>query len=173
VEWDRSQSVMITPYNIHSVIRGFKKIIDNVYNGNIFVVTKNNKIISYKEEVDKNIVLINLIGGTGGYIQLVPGVVLDEDGLEYEGVIVYLNKSDNFTTLPIDYIESLYYILSKVDIELYGQTLMNYVISYYGEIPKKINKIEKKPTLDFSIPGGVCTSNFNKEEKNILELTFK
>lgn len=127
--WTKDKTVLLDQRNIYQVIKAFEKIIDSIYNGGLFAVTKSNKTIMYKEDIDKHTQRIYNIG-THQRMIVHPALIYDEaEDTEYEGVMLYLNKSENFVELPIDAFEALYYTLKQVNMFVYSQLLVNYYMS--------------------------------------------
>ena len=140
-EWSIDKWVMINQTNIVHIIKGFKKMLNAIYNEGIFANTKGNKIILYKDKVKEHTQKIfNL--GNNNRLMISPAIVYDDNDTSYEGVIIYLNKTDNYTQLPIDAFESLIYSLEKIDIFIYSQEILNYYMSCL-----KDQKIELQPNV--------------------------
>jgi len=127
-EWDKSRSIMITQRNIYQLIKNFKTMLTNLYGDEIFAMNSKGEIVIYPDMVDKYTLKIYNLGLNQRMI-LKPSIIYDENEVSYEGVIMYINNSDNFIELPIDAFESLFYTLSKVDIYTYSQQLLNYYVS--------------------------------------------
>lgn len=165
--WSKDKSIIITQNNIHSVVSNMKKIINDIYNENIFANKPDGEIIAYKDMVEKFTRRFTLTG-TNQQILLRPGVVYDENELSYEGIQMYFNKLENKVDLPIDIFEALYYTLDRIDLFTYSQLLINYYVSYYN---KKYNElfnetkqiVPNKPKVQFTKPQEDTTeSNFRK-----------
>lgn len=145
-EWSPDLSVLLDQKNIYQVIRGFKKILNAIYNGNIFAQSKTGKIIIYKDEVEKHTERIYNIG-THQRLVVTPAIIHDE-GVEYEGVVLFINKTENYAELTIDAFESLYYALKQTNLFVYSQVLVNYYMTLIqnNKIEIKQNVVENKPT---------------------------
>jgi hypothetical protein len=128
-QWAKDKSVLLDQKNIHQVKKAFKKVLDGIYNGGIFAMNKSNKIIMYAEEREKFTQRVYNIG-THQRMVVQPAIIADEsEGTEYEGVILYLNRTEHYIELPIDAFESLYYTLKEINMFVYSQVLVNYYIS--------------------------------------------
>lgn len=145
-EWDKDKSIIINERNIIQIIKGFEKMLDSIYNGNIFAVNSKNEIVIYSDEAEKAVVRIYNLGN-GNRMVLKPAKIYDENELSYEGVILYLNNNNNFVELPIDAFESLLYALKQTNIFVYSQALINYYISAIkaGELENTKPLIKAKP----------------------------
>jgi hypothetical protein len=137
--WAPDKSILINQRNIFQVIKGIEKSLEGIYNGGIFAVKKNGEIISYKEEREKHTVRIYNLGNNQRLV-IEPAVILDENETTYEGVIMYINKTENYVELPIDLFEALYHTLKETNLFVYSQALANYYIS-------SINKVEAKQVV--------------------------
>jgi len=127
-EWDKSRSIMITQRNIYQLIKNFKTMLTNLYGDEIFAINSKGEIVIYSDMIVKYTLKIYNLGLNQRMI-IKPAIVYDENEVSYEGVIMYINNSDNFIELPIDAFESLFYTLSKIDIYTYSQQLLNYYVS--------------------------------------------
>jgi hypothetical protein len=127
-DWDKDKTIFIDQKNIYQIIKGFKKMIDSIYDNGIFAVNKRDEIVIYKDMVEKYTQKIFNIGGNQKMI-IKPAIIYDDNEVSYEGVILYINRSEYYAELSIDAFESLYYALSKVDIFAYSQQLLNYYMS--------------------------------------------
>lgn len=172
--WSKDKSIIITQNNIYAVVTNMKKIINDIYNENIFANKSDGEIIAYKDMVEKFTRRFTLTG-TNQQILLRPGVVYDENEVSYEGIQIYFNKFENKIDLTIDVFESLCYTLEQIDLFTYSQLLVNYYVSYYN---KKYNElfnetkqiVQAKPKVQFTKPQEDTTeSNFRKNtDKEVL-----
>jgi hypothetical protein len=126
--WSKDKTIIIDQKNIYHLIKGLKKMVDNLYTNDIFVLNKNKQIVIYKDIVEKYTEKIYNLKNNQRII-IKPAIIFDENQISYEGVVIYINKTENYVELPIDAFESLYYALSKVDLFTYSQELLNYYIS--------------------------------------------
>jgi len=153
--WNKYKSIIITQKNIYQLIKGFKQLIDNIINGEIFAAKRNGEVIAYGDKIKENTVHIYNLGGTQK-LQLQPGVIYDdEDDLTYEGAVAYFNKSDFYAQLTIDDIDAIYYTLNNIDMYAYSQSLLNYYVSTLEKMdvqPIEIRKKKKNPFLENSVP---------------------
>lgn len=128
IEWDKSHSIMITPMNIVHVVKGMERLLEAIYGDDVFAVDRNDKIVIYKDMVEKHTEKIfNL--GMNQRLVLKPAIILDHNDTEMEGVLLYINKPENVVELSIDAFESLLYNLQKIDLFTYSQLLINYYVS--------------------------------------------
>ena len=119
--FDSSASILIGRGNLHMYKKLFNKVLKNIYNEAIFA-NKGNDVIIYNDMADKfsdKLVVPRL----NTAVLIKPAVVYDENEVSYEGVNIYLNKSENVTSLYIDEFEELVNILNDIDLFLYTQVL--------------------------------------------------
>lgn len=126
-DW-KDKAILINQNNIYQIVKGFEKCLENIYNGGVFAVDKQGNSIIFADMVEKNTVRIFNLGANKRMV-IKPAVIFDENETQYEGVILYINKTANFVELTIDALEALYYCLSKIDIFSYAQLLLNYYVS--------------------------------------------
>lgn len=143
-EWSKDKSVLIDQRNMYQVIKGFEKSLENIYNGDVFAVNKEGKTVIHKDSIEKNTVKIYNMGNSNRLI-LRPSIIYDNDDMTYEGVVLYINKTENYVELPIDAFEALYFTLKKVDLFVYSQALLNYYLGTLRAMQVE-NKIIDKPS---------------------------
>lgn len=142
-EWDKSKTIIIDQKNIYQIIKGMKKIIDDIYDRDkgIFAIKKNKETVIYKEQAERSTVkLYNL--NYNQRMVLTPAIVYDENEVSYEGVVMFMNKSENYVEFPIDAFEALYYCLEKADLFVYSQELVNYFIAALKGEKVELKEIE-------------------------------
>jgi hypothetical protein len=179
--WDKSKSILIDQKNIYQIIKGFEKTIEGIYNGKVFALNRDGKTIIYSDMVEKNTVKIYNLGN-GNRLVVKPAIIYDDSDLTYEGVVLFVNTTDNFVELPIDAFESLYFAIKQTNLFLYSQGLVNYYVSCLekGElenntpVTKNISAGKRKnvfdnETTEFVKSSGMTTSDdimsdYNKEE---------
>ena len=153
-DWDKSKSIMINQRNIYQIIKNFRILLKNIYRDEIFAMDSKGKNIIYSDMADKYTQKIYNLGMINQRLIIKPSIVFDENDVSYEGVIMYINNSENFVELPIDAFESLYYTLEKMDIFAYSQQLLNYYVSCLktGEEMKDVTvKTFRKHPLNIDI----------------------
>lgn len=139
-DWSQDKSIVINERNIFQITRGVKECIDAIYDGGIFAVDKDKNIVIYADMVEKHTVQIYNIGGNQRMV-LKPTIVYDENETSYEGATLYINKSDYSIDLPIDVLESMHYILNKIDLFLYSQALLNYYMMSLKEEKIQVKEV--------------------------------
>lgn len=126
-DWDKSRSIMITPMNIVHVVKAMNRLLDAIYGDDVFAVNSQNKIVIYKDMVEKHTEKVfNL--GMNQRLVMKPAILLDHNDVEIEGVVLYINKPENVVELSIDAFESLVYNMEKIDLFTYSQLLINYYV---------------------------------------------
>lgn len=165
-DWSPDKWLRITQANIFHVIKGFKAMLNSIYTGDIFAVTKGKKTIMYKGKVNEHTQNLNNLG-TNNWLRISPAIIYDENDISYEGVILYINKTENYVPLSIDEFESLLYALEKVDIFLYSQEILNYFM-----LSLKDQKLEIQPTFK-KVFNKSDHPIFNKEAEEVKSTIFK
>lgn len=127
-EWSKDKTIMITQSNLFQVVKSFKRLLSNIYNGNVFAINKQEEIVIYKDKVNEYTEKIFNLGFNQRMI-ISPAIVYDENDTSYEGVVLYMNITDNFITIPIDCFEALVYTLEKIDLFVYSQELLNFYMN--------------------------------------------
>lgn len=172
VIYDKTTFFPIGQGNIGSVVKTMKKVLKNIYNEDIFAI-QNNKIIVYKDMATKYSERITI--PKLGYTMLIrPSVVYDENETSYEGVNIYINKTDNITMLSIDEFENLVYTLDKIDMFTYSQLLFNWYISFNNQYEENRKLLLGNTTLespvrkmiDWSTNVPKVSSNYRKNEED-------
>lgn len=124
--WDRSKSIMLTPRNLFQFQTHLTRAIANIYKQDCFYIDGDNNTRVNKDTLEEYTIQgYNL--GTNQRVVIEPSMVYEPlENTEYEGAMFYLNNSDNYFSIAIDVMETMYYILSKVDFMLYTGTMLNY-----------------------------------------------
>lgn len=166
--WSKDKTILINELNLSKVVKGFKNIHKNVYDGEIFAQNKQGKVIIYNDRARECTEHIRV--GTQNML-LQPAIITDDSGLTYEGIILYMNNMDNAIELPIDWLDGIIHVLDKIDMFMYSQALLNFYIAYQGS--DKSNTIETKssPAKDktFELRGSKSTLVKNEDVFKGLE----
>lgn len=139
-EWAKDKSIIIDQKNIYQVVKGFERCLEAIYHGGVFAITKDGKTVIYQDMVEKHTQRIYNLGGNQRIV-LKPAIIYDETEVSYEGVILYINKTDNFVEFPIDAFEALYYTLKNVNLFVYSQLLINYFVSALKEEKVELRQV--------------------------------
>lgn len=141
--WSKDKSILINELNLVKVVKGFRNMHKNIYNGGIFAQDKNGRVIIYSDKARECTEAIRV--GIQ-HILLVPAIIEDDSGLTYEGVILYLNNMENFVELPIDWFEGMIRVLEKIDIFQYSQLLLNFYMAFTKNNDEKMNEVKIIPS---------------------------
>lgn len=143
--YSKDKSVLIDQRNIYRVVRSFDKCLKGIYGDEIFGRDKHdkNEVITYTEGVQKFTQFVDL--GNGNRLLIQPAVVYDQDENSLEGVIIFINKTENAVELDWLQFESLYDTLQKADLFTYSQLLVNQVVASATKLEIIENKIEPRP----------------------------
>jgi hypothetical protein len=125
-DWDKG--LLIANNNLYQVVSGFRRMVDNMRDPELYGVTRAGKILLYADKVKGKIVDMSNLGGQQRVV-ITPTVVVDENDCTYEGCRMVINNAENYVDLPIDALESVYYALSKIDLFAYTSHLYTMYIS--------------------------------------------
>lgn len=148
-EWDISKNIFITNRNIYQLIKGVKKLIDNIYKKDTFEIVNGRTVIS-EESIRENTVDVYL--GQSSRVRLQPAVIYDiqEDNF-YEGAVIYLNNGQNYVEVHYTMLEALLYNLKKIDFNIYGEMVMRFYLDYIREGEKLETKNVKRKINVFEV----------------------
>lgn len=167
-DYDPTRSFMIGVGNIGNVVNGLKKVLNNICKHDIFAI-QNKKIIAYDDMVKKYTEQI-ITPFINQALLVKPSVIYDENEISYEGVIIYVNNTNNMIQLSISEFENFVYVLEKIDIFSTSQLLLNYYMMSIICKDKMTNN--KKPNTQFknidweTDTKMITTSNYNKNESD-------
>lgn len=165
--FDTQRSIIFTQNTFPMFVSGVDKIIKKMYIPELFSMSSSGKLILNKDVMEKSIVSVQIPNGTG-YIQFVPCIVYDDNDGEYEGVRVNISRKDIYWDIPISYMESLLYIIRRVDYIGYTLKLCNFV-NVYGhrdEILNVSNHKYNRVTFENPIESKGTINGFVVKEEN-------
>jgi hypothetical protein len=126
IPWEMRQSIMITDYTIHKLVKGLKKVkkwfkakkYDDLYYLEDGLLKLNKEMASNMSydialEYDKS-------------IKIIPAVINDS-AKSYEGVLLFINNIDNYCELSINEIKALHYKLKKMNLYEAGLMMLNFL----------------------------------------------
>ena len=125
-DWKDKVTVQIDDKYLPKVKRHFRKMCDMMEadeNRDMFYIE--NRQLHFNKEFSHVKQLIQL--KLNQTILLTPTVVIDYDGVSYEGVRIYLNTTNTFSDIPIDDFYALTEKFEQVDLYLYGLAMVNYI----------------------------------------------
>jgi hypothetical protein len=134
-DWAMDKSIMINQLNIYQIIKGFEKSLEGIYNGGVFAVNKKGDPVIFKDKQEEHTVRLYHLGNNNRLV-ITPAIIYDDDDTTYEGVILHINKTENYVEMPMNAFEALYYALKKADLFVYSQALINY---YVATMQKKMD----------------------------------
>lgn len=138
----------MTNRNQHIIIKAFEQMKKIIYRDDVFY-TRDGLLFTYHIETD--MIVKELGAGPNNNFVLYPVVItMEGEDRQYEGVRMYLNGSDIYTDLSIDEFEATLFMLKKIDIFTYSQSLINcYLLMkdkvVKGEAPKKKSLFKDNP----------------------------
>lgn len=145
--WEKEKSFLINEKNIYKVARAFKLMNAHIYQvDDIFVMDKEKKLYIDKS-VQKKYTEIVEDYWRNQKMLMVPDVVYDDEGVSYEGVVIYFNKTENFVELSLEEFESVFRILKNADLFSYTMS----VLTYYNSMKVEIDLAAQEKTIRESI----------------------
>ena len=123
-------SVSLTNKGLSKLVRKMKVLRRDLQGDSIFYKDKTDTLRLYSGAVDKFQQTIFGLGYTSkDQLRFIPSVMYDENERTYESVAMFIQSPENMVSLSIDEFESMIDLLSKIDIYVYGQMLVNYYAS--------------------------------------------
>lgn len=121
--YDPGCQVNINRRNLFTFIQRIKLMIDNFKEQDLFFI-KNKQLQLNKE---KAISLSQVIRTNDKAICLMHSVISDEErvDIQYEGIILMINNVSNSVLITYDELLYMYYLLTKVDMEVLSMELIN------------------------------------------------
>ena len=141
LDW-RKKCLIVNPKNQHLYVKAFKDILKILYDEkNDPFYQKNGHLYTYALKNSQIIRVHN--AGINNVFELKPAVIMDNDGIEYEGASLAINMTNNIGPLYLDELEAVYHTLEKLDIFLYSQALLNFYFAYKSKVVANQVTIEK------------------------------
>ncbi len=175
--WDKSKNLVITSKNLFQVQQALKTMINSLRNGDVYKARKKvnsdnssyMELFIYTEDVKNNTLVIKLLGDSNSRLGIQPCIVTDECESQYEGVRLLINKQINAVEATLDELEALYYTLTKVDLFLYGQSMINYYMTHLKDKSVEVKSYNNKYNTDKKVvfdskPKDNITSTLIKEK---------
>ena len=119
--WDNHHQIVITQRNIFSLRLAFKKFYQNFQRDDLYRYDDNGRVTELVSD-DRDVLVIPLT--MGQLMRLEPTVITDTKNKIYPGVMMTLNKEENQVPLTIDEFESIYELISSINIYQAGMTLL-------------------------------------------------
>lgn len=167
--FDKSKSLIITQKTVFRVIMFFRRLVKSMYTKDLFI-TKGNEII-LQRDVAENVKELLQVSQNNAIVGI-PAVIYDENEISYEGVHLFINKTSNLIPLTFTELETLLYMLEKVDLFQYSQLLLNYYVSYYRDELRKDNQSvcsnRGNDKFIWEDRQSTVTANFSKEKEDIM-----
>lgn len=137
---------------LNRLINGFKQV------KSLYYIDKVGKLTLNRSDAQK---MIEDIRTSQKVIRLEPALVPDEtqEDLFYEGCIMYINKIDFYTYISFNEMEYLYFILSRIDMNMMQLQLLSNVRLYKKDVDTVVNNLEKDKEERIDTPdGGIFVS---------------
>jgi hypothetical protein len=148
-EEKRRASITLNKYGRFSLVQALKKM-DKVFRDNA------NLFYYYNGELKLNPNIANnsrmQIKVNNNSILLYPALVIDNTNVYHEGIIFAVNSDDNYCQLTFAEMEYLLYTLDKIDMDLLGLKLLEYIEMTKNTKPDNLdNEITQKDMNDVKI----------------------
>ena len=131
VDWNDS-AFKINPKNLYRVVRFFNRAVSWFYDKDLedlYLVGDNNELI-FNSDYNKLNVMTDKEPKSNMAMKIIPAVVTDDASHYYEGVILYINKTDYAITLTLQELESLLNILTNLSFEsLITELIMSFFVT--------------------------------------------
>lgn len=175
--WDKSKNLVITSRNLYQVQQALRTMVNTLRNGDIYKARKkmNNdgssymELFIYTEDVKNNSMVIKLLGDSNNRLGIQPCIIVDECETQHEGVRLLINKQINAVDITLEELEALYYNIAKVDLFMYGQSLINYYMTHIKDKPIEVKNYSKQTPekkVSFTVSQDNITSTLVKEKSD-------
>lgn len=140
--WDRGRKAMIimTMRNQHIIVEAFRRMMRIMHEDVFYMENGVLQRYALKEEW-----IVREYPSQKDSFVLTPTLIKDEsDGRLYEGVNMLLNDSEIYIDFTFDEFMAVFNALSRIDLFLYSQSLLNFYIEYkkHVEIEHRETKID-------------------------------
>lgn len=141
IAWDKHHQIIITPRNIFQLRMGLRTFYRNFQREDLY---------EYKDGIVDTIHLepgdvVILDFGSTQLLRIVPDIVTDRTNIRYPGVRLTINREENQVPLSIEEFECLYDILTTVNIQQLGLTLLQtYAIMRKVPVEQSIDHMNAK-----------------------------
>lgn len=135
----KSAFFKITPKNLYRTIKFFDRAVSWFYDEDLkdlFLMGENNELI-FNSDYSKLKVITDKETKTFQAMKAIPGVISYEDGKDYEGAFLYINKPEYVIPLPLAELEAILGILKHLSFEALSADLL---LSFY--ITGSLGRIE-------------------------------
>lgn len=119
--WDNHHQIVITQRNIFSLRLAFKKFYQNFQREDLYRYDDHGRVSELVSD-ERDVLIIPLT--MGQLMRLEPTVITDRKNNIYPGVMMTLNREENQIPLTIDEFESIYELVSSINIYQSGMTLL-------------------------------------------------
>lgn len=161
--WGKSKNLVITSRNLYQVQQALKTMINTLRSGEVYKARKKvnsdgssyMELFIYTEDVKNNSMVIRLLGDSNNRLGLQPCIITDECECQHEGVRILINKQSNAVEVTLEELEALYYNIAKVDLFMYGQTMVNYYMTHIKDKSvevKTYGKPNNETKVSFNVP---------------------
>lgn len=132
IDW-RKRSLYMTSRTQPIFVKAFDDILRILYDEDHdpFYQEKG-RLKTYTPEENQIVYVDN--AGDDNIFELRPAVIVDKDNVEYEGAALSINTSENVGGLVLDELTAIRDILSKIDLFLYSQSLLNFYYIYRKKV---------------------------------------
>ena len=173
IDW-RKRSLYMTSRTQHIFVKAFDDMLKILYDEtNDPFYQEHGHLKTYTPE-ENQIVFVDSVGDDNVF-ELRPAVITDKDNVEYEGAALSINTSTNTGGLVLDELEAIRDILSKIDLFLYSQSLLNFYYLYKKKVESEHVVVKNQETRTtkkklFSIQD---LEESNKREERMTSVEMK
>lgn len=151
----------ITPKNLYRTIKFFNRVVSWFYDKelqDLYLNGENNELI-FNADYNRLKVVTDYDPNNLTAMKAIPAVISYDNGKEYEGIYLYINKTDYVIPLPLFEIEALLGILSHFSFEAKMNELINSFM-----IALQTQSIQELPQNGFSYGGNSSNGISNQDQ---------
>lgn len=164
-DWSESHSINLRNLDLAKLDILLKQVYDLIFEVDTYKQTKGGKLI-LKEELDGRNWIVDC--SSGDYIKIKLDVLVDETGKNWEGITITLNDETCSTSLTVDMLKCLIRVITKIDLYMYSQPLINFYIEYTNRKIGATRREKKyaKSLFDCTLVKDPLDLNIGGEEKH-------
>ena len=144
IDW-RKRSLYMTSRTQHIFVKAFDDMLKILYDEDHDPFYQEQGHLRTYTPEDNQIVFVDNVGDDNVF-ELRPAVITDKDNVEYEGAALSINTSTNTGGLVLDELEAFRDILSRMDLFLYSQSLLNFYYLYKKKVESENILVKNRET---------------------------
>lgn len=169
-QWTRYKSVMLFNSNIPQLLYNCKMLQSDLLRDDLYYLKANKTLQIYSDTAEKTKRMISM--GLNQQVLIKPTIIYDENDEAIEGILMCFYNMENNVHLTLDEFDELIYVLSKIDLFGYSQTLLTQWMLYsrknHRDIESDKKQIVKRNVFD-KAPEEKVTATGNVKDTNPFE----